>query len=226
VQFNRRGVSITANIEPSPDWTAAPNYAASLKVAVKRDPRVMAYAVAQARQMIEAGRTASARAVMRGWRKSWRTGAAGQIVQGELLAATKKWKQSLGAYNRARVKDRGNGMVAFGRGVALSALDKSAASQVAFATAGRLDPTDPAAAAFQAYALLQADRAPQALAAARRAVALDPRYADAFVPYGMSLLASGDRANGVVALRRGLLLLEEPERADRLISEHLNPTDP
>ncbi len=108
----------------------------------------------------------------------------------------------------------------------LSALDKSAASQVAFATAARLDPTDPAAAAFQAYALLQADRTPEALAAARRAVRLDPRYGDAFLPYGISLLASGDRANGVVALRRGLLLLEEPERADRLISEHLNPTDP
>ena len=57
-------------------------------------------------------------------------------------------------------------------------------------------------------------------------MSLDPRYADAFLPYGISLLASGDRANGVVALRRGLLLLEEPDRANRLIVQHLDPTDP
>lgn len=226
VQFNRKGVVTTANIEPSPDWTAVPDYATSLKVAVKRDPGVMAYAVAQARQLIEAGRTASARALIQGWPAAWRTGAPGEIVQGELLAKQKRWKQSLGAYNRARAKDRGNGMVAFGRGVALSALDRAAQAEVAFATAGRLDPTDPAAAAFQSYALLQADRTPEALAAAQRAVTLDPRYADSFLPYGISLIASGDRANGVVALRRGLLLLEEPERANRLIAQHLNPTDP
>jgi hypothetical protein len=27
-------------------------------------------------------------------------------------------------------------------------------------------------------------------------------------------------------LRRGLILLEEPERAGRLIAQHLDPTDP
>lgn len=226
VQFNRKGVVTTANVEASPDWTAAPDYATSLKVAVKRDPGIMAYSVAQARQLIDAGRTASARAVIESWPAPWRTGAPGEIVQGELLAKQKRWKQSLGAYNRARAKDRGNGTVAFGRGVALSALGKTPASEVAFATAARLDPTDSAAAAFQAYALLQGDRTPEALAAAQRAVTLDPRYADAFLPYGISLLASGDRANGIVALRRGLLLLEEPDRANRLIVQHLEPTDP
>jgi hypothetical protein len=226
IQFNRKGVAMTANLESAPDWTAVPDYATSLKVAVKRDPGVMAYAVAQARQQIEAGKTAAARALIRSWPVSWRNGGPGQIVQGELLAKQKRWSQSLGAYNRARAKDRGNGMVAFGRGVALSALNRTAESEAAFALAGRLDPTDPAAAAYQSYALLMLDRTAEALAASQRAVSLDPRYADAFLPYGISLLASGDRANGVVALRRGLLLLEEPDRANRLIVQHLNPTDP
>lgn len=226
IQFNRKGVAMTAALEASPDWTAVPDYATSLKVAVKRDPGVMAYSVAQARQLIDGGKTASARALIQSWPVRWRTGAPGGIVQGELLAKQKRWKQSLGAYNRARAKDPGNGMVAFGRGVALSALKRTAESAAAFASAGRLDPTDPAAAAFQAYALLQADRTAEALAAAQRAVSLDPRYADAFLPYGISLLASGDRANGIVALRRGLLLLEEPDRANRLIVQHLEPTDP
>ncbi len=226
VQFNRKGVAMTANVEPSPDWTPAPNYEASLKVAVKRDSRIMAYAVAQARQQIEAGKTAAARALIRAWPVSWRRGAPGQIVLGELLAKRKRWKQSLGAYNRARAKDPGNGMVAFGRGVALSALDKTVPAAAAFARAGRLDPTDAAAPAYEGYALLTADRTAEALAASQRAVSLDPRYADAFLPYGISLLAGGDKANGVVALRRGLLLLEEPDRANRLIVQHLDPTDP
>ena len=117
-------------------------------------------------------------------------------------------------------------MIAFGRGVALSALNRTAEAEAAFALAARLDPTDPAAAAFQAYALLQADRTAEGLAAAQRAVTLDPRYADSFLPYGISLIASGDKANGVVALRRGLLLLEEPERANRLIAPAPQPDRP
>jgi hypothetical protein len=57
-------------------------------------------------------------------------------------------------------------------------------------------------------------------------VSLDPRYADAFLPFGIALLAGGEKAAGVRALRRGLILLEEPERADQLIAQHLDPTDP
>ena len=226
IQFTRAGVAMNATLEASPDWTPAPDYTASLKVAVKRDPKILAYAIAQARQQVDAGKTGAARATIASWTKPWRSGAPGEIVQGELLAKQKLWKQSLGAFNRARAKDRTVAAAEFGRGVALSALGKTAPSGVAFAAAARLDPTDPAAAGFQSYALLQGNRTADALAAAQRAVGLDPRYADAFLPYGISLIASGDKANGVIALRRGLLLLEEPDRANRLIAQHLDPTDP
>lgn len=226
IQFTRAGVAMNATLEASPDWTPAPDYTASLKVAVKRDPKILAYAVAQARQQVDAGKTAAAKTLMAGWTKAWRSGAPGEIVQGEMLAKQKLWKQSLGAFNRARAKDHTVAAAEFGRGVALSALGKTALSGVDFAAAARLDPTDPAAAGFQSYALLQGNRTADALAAAQRAVSLDPRYADAFLPYGISLIATGDKANGVVALRRGLLLLEEPDRANRLIAQHLDPTDP
>ena len=83
-----------------------------------------------------------------------------------------------------------------------------------------------AAPAFQAYALLNLDDDAGALAASQRAVSLDTRYADGFLPYGISLLASGDKAGGVKMLRRGLVLLEDPDRAASLIAEHLDPTDP
>jgi hypothetical protein len=67
---------------------------------------------------------------------------------------------------------------------------------------------------------------PEAVAAGQTAVALDPRYADAFLPLGIALITGGDKPNGVKALRRGLVLLEEPDRADRLIRTHLNRADP
>ena len=226
VEFVRKGVVGTATVQPKPDWEAAPDYAKALTVAVRREPRTIAYSVAQARQLIDSGKLADAQEVVADWPRSWRQSAPGELVQGDLLAKATRWKQALGAYNRARKRDATLAAAEFGRGLALSELDKTRPSAVAFAAAGRLDPTDAAAAGFQAYALLQADDTADALAAARRAVTLDPRFADAFLPFGIALIASGDKPGGVKALRRGLVLLEEPDRADELIAQHLNPTDP
>ena len=226
VEFVRKGAATTVTVQPKPDWEPAPDYAKSLAVAVKREPRTLYLAIAQARQMIDAAKLADAQALVSAWPVSWRTSAPGQLVQADLLAKATRWKQALGAYNRARKKDATLAAAEFGRGLALSELDKSGPSAVAFAAAGRLDPTDPAAPGFQAYSLLQLDRTADALAAAQRAVTLDPRYADGFLPFGIALIASGQKPAGVKALRRGLVLLEEPDRADRLIAQHLDPTDP
>ena len=226
IEFVRAGSPLTATLEAGPDWEASPDLAKSLAVAVKREPRTLAYAIAQARQLVDAGKLTEARAIIVGWPKAWRASAPGELVQGDLLVKQERWKPALGAYNRALRRDPTMAAAAFGRGVALSALKKTGPSGAAFAAAGRLDPTDPAAAGFQSYALLNLDDTTGALAAAQRAVSLDSRYADAFLPFGISLLASGDKAGGVKALRRGLVLLEDADRAASLISQHLNPTDP
>lgn len=226
VALVRDGAPLTVTLTAEPDWEAVPDYAASLSVAVRRDPRAIAYAVARARQLVEDGELVEARAQIAGWPRSWRASAPGHIVQAELLLKQERWKPALGAFNRARVRDRSIASVEFGRGVALAELGRTRPSAAAFAAAARLDASDPAAAGFRAYALLRAGRPPQAVAEARRAVALDPRYADAFLPLGIGLLAAGDRAAGVRMLRRGLILLEEPERASRLIARHLDPADP
>jgi hypothetical protein len=226
IELVRKGAPLTVTMKATPDWEPVPDYAASLSVAVRREPRTIAYAVARARQAVEAGELAQARTQVARWPRSWRISAPGQIVQAEILLKQERWKQALGAFNRARVRDRSIASVEFGRGVALSEMSRTAPSAAAFAASARLDATDPAAAGFRAYALLQADRTAEALAEARRAVGLDPRYADAFLPLGIGLLASGDRPNGVRMLRRGLILLEEPDRAKRLITQHLEPTDP
>lgn len=226
VETIRRGALMTVNVTPGPDWEAAPDYERSLRVAVRREPRTLAYSVAQARQLIDAGRPAAAQRLWRGWPRSWRASAPGQIVRAEILAGQERWKPALGAYNRARKRDRTMAAAEFGRGVTLSELGRGPQSGAAFRAAATLDPSDPAAAGFRAYALLQADRADAAIAEAQRAVRLDARYADAFLPLGIGLLNTGDRPNGVRMLRRGLILLEDTERADRLIAKHLNPTDP
>jgi tetratricopeptide (TPR) repeat protein len=226
IQYVRKGQALTGSVQPKPDWEAAPDYAKSLTVAVKRDPKVLAYRVAQARQLIDGAKLADAKELIDAWPVAWRRSAPGQLTQADLEAKAGRWKQALGAYNRARKKDPTLAAAEFGRGLALSELKKTAPSAVAFGQAAKLDPTDASAFGFRAYALLQADREADALTAARQAVALDARYADAFVPFGLALLATGDKAPGVKALRRGLILLEEPDRADELISEHLDPTDP
>ncbi|HMN99356.1 MAG TPA: PDZ domain-containing protein [Miltoncostaeaceae bacterium] len=226
IQYLRKGQAVTASLQPKPDWEAAPDYAKSLAVAVKRDPRVLAYAVAQVRQLIDAAKLADAKGLIDEWPAAWRTSAPGQLVQGDLEAKAGRWKQALGAYNRARKKDATLAAAEFGRGLALSELKKTNPSIVAFGAAATLDPTDASAFGFRAYALLQAGRDADAVVAARQAVALDSRYADAFLPFGIALIATGDKPAGVKALRRGLVLLEEPDRADQLITQHLDPTDP
>lgn len=226
VEYLRKGVARTGSLEAGPDWEASADLAKSLVVAVRREPRTLAYSIAQARQMVDSGKLTEARAVIRRWPKSWRTSAPGQLLQGDLLFKQNRWKPALGAFNRARARDKTLAAAEFGRGVALSSMKKGARSGAAFAAAARLDPTDAAAAGFEAYARINAKDIPEALIASRRAVALDPRYADAFLPFGISLLASGNRSAGIKALRRGLVLLEEQDRVAGLISKHLDPVNP
>jgi tetratricopeptide (TPR) repeat protein len=226
VDLLRRGQPLSVEVTPKPDWERTPDYAASLEVAVRREPATVAFSFAQARQLVDSGKLVEAQELIDAWRESWRTSAAGQLLQGDLLAKQSRWKQALGAYNRARVRDVTLSAAELGRGIALSKLGRDRPSLVAFSAAARLDPADPAAAGFRAYALLQEKRVPEAVAAGQTAVALDPRYADAFLPLGIALITGGDKPNGVKALRRGLVLLEEPDRADRLIRTHLNRADP
>ena len=226
VELVRQGQPLTVTMEPKPDWEPVADYAKSLSVAVARDPKSIALADAQARQLVDAGKVAQAQALIDAWPASWRASAPGQLLVGDLLAKQSKWKPALGAYNRARAKDPTMGAAEFGRGLALSGLGKNGPSIAAFTAAAADDPGDPAAQGFLAYALLRAGRTAEAVTAAQAAVTLDPRYADGFLPLGIALLGTDDRAGGVKALRRGLVLLEEPQRADQLIAQHLVHADP
>jgi hypothetical protein len=225
VELVRGRTPRTVTIQPPPDWDSVADYAPALRVAVRREPKVFAYRVAQVRQLLDAGKAKVAAELVADWQRSWRKSAPGELFQADLLAAAGRWKPALGAYSRARKADPTMSAAEFGRGIALSELGRTAQSAVAFAAAARLDPDDPAAAGFHAYALLRVDRVADAVASAQRAVSLDTRYPDAFLPLGIALLSSGDKPGGVKALRRGLILLEETDRVPAML-RRLDRADP
>jgi hypothetical protein len=226
IEYSRKGEQRLGVIKPKPDWTAQPNWSRILEVARRRDPRVLAWGVAQVRERIDAGEVEEADELLDEWPRAWKASAPGQLLRGDVLQAQDEYLKALAAHSRARKRDRTMAQAWFGRGIALAGLKKPVQAAVEFSRAARLDPKDPAAPAFRSYVLSRAERTDDAITAATAAVALDRRYADAHIPLGIALLAKGDRARGMKALRTGLLLLDEHDRAAPLISEHLDPADP
>jgi PDZ domain len=227
VEATRAAQVLPFQITFKPDWEAAPKYGPSLRVAVKRDPTKLAYAYAHARELAESGDAAGARKAIGEWRATWRTSAAAHLLQADLLTAEDKTKPALGAYNRARVADAQMVAAQVGRGLALSTLNRGTEAADAFGQATTLDPVDAASFAYRAYALLRdgTTRAPEALDAANRAIALDKMNEDGHIARGLALIASNRKPEGVTALKRGLLLLNDPDRARQLIKDSLEPND-
>lgn len=226
VTYVRRGQTVETEVTPRPDWEAAPNYAASLSVATRREPRSLALAFARVSEQLDDDKVAEARALLRAWPRAWRLSPPGQYLDGRLQASGDRWKQALGAYNRALKKDATVAAVELGRAIALIEMGNARRAIGVLKSAERIDPKDAEIAGYQAYAYLRAELGARAVPAAQRAVSLDRFYADGYLPLGIALLGLDQRAPGVQALRRGLILLEDAERANRLIATYLNPTDP
>lgn len=226
VEYLRDGTLTSAEVTPKPDWEPAPNYAASLVVATRREPRSLALAYARVRERVLAEEFTAARGLMRGWSAAWRRSVPGQLLQADILAGEERWKQALGAYNRARKGDPTHAQTDLGRGIATIELGNPRRAVGILAVAGRTDPRDAEIAGYQAYAFLRAELGAKAVTAAQRAVTLDRFYADGYLPLGIALLGLDQRKPGVQALRRGLILLDDADRAQRLITAYLDPSDP
>ncbi len=226
VEFTRKAEARLGVIKPKPDWETPADFARTLEVARKRQGKVLAWAVAQVRERIDAGELDEAEELLDGWPRAWRRTAPGELLRGDIHQARDEHKKALASNSRARKRDATMAEAWFGRGVALAGLKQPQRAAVEFARAARLDPKDAAAPAFRSYVLSRAERTDDAVAAATAAVKLDRRYADAHIPLGIALLAKGQRGPGIKALRTGLLLLDDNERATPLIEEHLDPTDP
>jgi tetratricopeptide (TPR) repeat protein len=226
VTYLRAGRTVETEVTPRPDWEAAPDYGAALAVATRRVPKSLTLAFARVREHLDNDEVDEARALLATWPKAWRQSAPGQYLDGELLAARDRWKQALGAYNRALKKETSVAAIELGRAISLMEMDKARRAIGVLKSAERIDPKDAEIAGYQAYAYLRAELGDRAVPAAQRAVSLDRYYADGYLPLGIALLSLEQRAPGVQALRRGLILLEDADRANRLIATYLNPTDP
>ncbi|MEQ9336114.1 MAG: PDZ domain-containing protein [Miltoncostaeaceae bacterium] len=226
VEYLRDGETTTVEVTLKPDWEPVPDYAASLAVATRREPRSLALAYAQVRERVIAEEFGEARDMLREWPAGWRRSAAGQLLIADMLAGEDRWKPALGAYNRARRGNPTHAQIQLGRGIAVIELGKPRRAFGVLAAGARLDPKDAEIAGYQSYALLRARLPEKAVGAAQRAVRLDRFYPDGYIPLGISLLGQDQRRPGVQALRRGLILVDDADRAQRLISAYLNPTDP
>jgi tetratricopeptide (TPR) repeat protein len=204
----------------------AADYARALDVVQRREPNRLAYAYAGVKQLIDAGKVDDARKLLDAWRPAWRDGGIGQLLLGDVLSAKGQAKQALGAYNRSRTADPGLTAAEFGRGLALSNLNRNPEAAEAFAKVLVVDPYDAAAASFRAYLLVRADSPQDALAAADQSIELDGAYEDGYLARGLALLAASRRAEGLRALRTGLLLLPDRNRAKQIIITNLEPNDP
>jgi hypothetical protein len=224
VEFDRAGVRSSVQLTPPPDWTAAPDYAPVLAATFTAAPGVRAYRYAQARERLDAKAAATAKTLFAAWPAAERTSAPGEFISGAIFQADGNYLGAMGAYNRALVADPTIGSLQFSRGVAWTLIpNRNDRAIDAFRQATVLDPTDGVSQTFLAFALLRSDRFAEALAAADAALTLDHRYEEARIARGLALLGLTRTAEGVAELKRGLVLVADPARAQQIITASLEP---
>jgi Flp pilus assembly protein TadD len=220
----RRGAEVrTATIQVPPDWNPTPDYAKTFTVLVKRNPKTLGYLLASARNRIDVGKPDEAQTQLATWSPALQKTAIGQMVRGEILLAKNDLKGSLAAYTRATTADPNLAPALLGKGLVLSRLDRTEEAVPVFQSAVTSDPGSAIAQAFLAYALITTDQFDGAIAAATEATRLDPVYEDGPVAHGLALIASGQKSQGVARLRKGLTLMADQKRAEKLIAENLEP---
>lgn len=225
VELRRGTDQLTVQLKVPPDWNVAPDLSRSFTVIVKRNPKVLAYSIAQVRYLVEQGKTDDAQGLIDAWTPAWKASAPGQAVQAQLFERSGQAKKALGFWNRALSKDPRMAAAAFGRAIALNGLGKDDQAAQAFADARKLDPKDASAAAFEAFSLIRAEKVDQSREPALAAETLDPGYADAKVAAGIALIQTRNPARGIVKLREGLILTDDPTRAQSIIDQYLEPAD-
>lgn len=224
VEFDRAGVRQSVQLTPPPDWTASPNYAPVLAATLAGAPGVRAYRYAQARERLDAKAAATAKTLYAAWPAAEKTSAPGEFISGAIFQSDGDYLGAMGAYNRALVADPTIGSLQFSRGVAWTLIpNRNDRAIDAFRQATVLDPTDGVAQTFLAFALLRSDLFAEALAAADAALTLDHRYEEARIARGLALLGLTRTAEGVAELKRGLVLVADPGRAQQIITASLEP---
>ncbi len=225
VEIDRAGVRQSVQYKAPPDWTPPASYVPTLAAAATSG--TLAFKYAAVRERLDARDTAGAKALFAGWSAAEKQSAPGEFVSGAISAAEgAPVATTAGAYNRALAADPTMAAVPFAMGLARTAAGQNDRALIAFQEARTLDPTDAVSATFHAYAFLKADRFAEALAAADASIAADPRYEEARIARGVALIGLGRAAEGVAELKRGLTLMDNPARAQQIITASLEPNTP
>ena len=222
IEYRRGATVVSAVLQVPPDWTPAPDYTATFKVLVKRNPK-LGYMLASARNRIDVGKPDDAQKQFDAWSPAMQKTGIGQMLQGEILTAKNDLKGALAAYTKATAADPTLAPALLGEGLVLSRLDRTAEAVPVFQAAVAQDPGDAVGQAFLAYALIATNQNDAAIAAAITAATLDTKYEDGPIALGLAQIAAGQKAEGVASLKRGLLLMSDQKRADQLIAENLEP---
>ncbi len=226
IEVDRADVRQTIQYTAPPDWTTPPNYQPALAEAVTTAPTIRAYQYARVRERLDARDTAGAKSLYTAWVATEKASAPGELLSGAIFSAEGTQPSAAGAYNRALTADPTMAAASFQQGLARTANAQNDRAILAFEKARTLDPTDAIAATFHAYALLTANQFEAALAAADAAIALDARYEEARIARGVALIGLTRSAEGVADIKRGLLLLADPLRAQQIITSSLEPNTP
>ncbi len=223
IEYRRGSIVTPAELQLPADWTPAPDYAATFKVLVKRNPTSLGYLLASARSRIDAGKPGEAQKQLDAWAPALKKMAIGQMLQGDIDVEKDDLKGALAAYQEAATIDPTLAPALLGKALVLSRLDRTADAVPVFQAAVAQDPADAVGQAFLAYALIVTNQTDAAIVAATAAVSLDPKYDDALVALGLAQIAAGQKSHGVATLKKGLLLMSDQKRADQLIAENLEP---
>jgi len=220
-----RGLSVvTATVTVPPDWTAVADVTPQLRAAAAT--KAFGYGYALASYDVVIGNLPAAAKVMASWSGPSAATATAQLAHAQLLSAEHNPPRALTFWTRALARDGALGQAAFGQGIAYDAMGNDPAAANAFARAATLDPSSAADAAYEALALEQVHLPFLAIAPAAAAVAADPTDPDALAAQGIAQIQTGQRPVGIRTLERGLLLTDDPVRAQFLISTFLEPSVP
>ena len=220
-----RGVNpITVTVTTPPDWNAISDLAPQLGAAAAT--KAFGYAYALVSYDVAVGNLTAAAQIMGGWSKASAATATAQLAHAQLAAAEHNPSSALAFWSRALALNGTLSQAAFGEGIAYNAMANEPAAANAFARAAALDPQSSADPAYQALALEQAHLPQLALSAAAAAVSLDPTNPDALAAQGIGQIQTAQRTTGVATLERGLVLTDDPGRAQFLITTFLEPAVP
>ncbi len=224
IELLRGIVPMTTTLSAPPDWSAVPDLGPQLGAAAAT--KAFAYGDALATYDIGTGNIPAATKIIAGWSKANAATATAQMARAQLLAAEHNPPGALAFWSRALATDGGLSQAAFGLGIAENGVGNDPAAANAFMRAATLDPASAADPAYAALALEQAHLPYLALGPAASAISIDPSDPNALAAAGIAAIETGRRGAGVPILERGLLLTDDPARAQLLITTFLEPSVP